>query len=169
MGDGEDLVIRQIKKEELWDLIEVYQSAYKRLGKYAYRSKGKIKAYLEWLYEGEVEGLWVVEKESRIIGFACIHTNWHDYRWGRTGELHEIAMREEFQGMGMGKMLFEKITEYARKKGCNFLSLWVGEENWLARSWYQKLGFKEMGGWGEWIRMRKELSPPKTKQANKHF
>jgi len=166
--ESEDLLIRRVKKEELQTLIKVYQSAYKKVEKYAYRSENKIRSYLEWLYTKEPEGFWIAEKEGRITGFACIHTSWEDYRWGRTGELHEIAVQEELQGKGIGKKLFNTVLRYAREKRCRFLSLWVGEENWPARSWYQKLGFKEKGGWGEWVRMRKELSLPKIEKTDKN-
>lgn len=169
MDDGEDdVLIRQTKQEELQDLVQVYQSAYKRMGKYAYRSERKIKSYLKWLYQGDPEGFWVAEKNGKLIGFVSLHSKWEDSRGGRTGELHEIAVQEEFQGEGVGKKLFDRAVRYAKEKGCGALSLWVGEENWLARSWYQRLGFKEKGGWGEWIRMRKNLFFPDVEKMNKN-
>jgi len=61
-----------------------------------------------------------------------------------------------------------KALEYVREKGCKSVSLWVGEDNWLARSWYLKLGFQEKGNWGEWIRMKKDLWVPVIKEVDKN-
>jgi len=166
MDDEGDILIRQIKEEELQDLVQVYQSAYQRMGKYAYRSKEKVKGYLRWLYRGDPEGFWVAEKEGKLIGFVSIHSEWEDWRWGRTGELHELAVEKIFQGKGVGKKLFARALRYARERGCRTLSLWVGEENWLARNWYQKLGFKEKGSWGDWVRMKKNLSFPEVEEMD---
>lgn len=167
MRNEEDILIRRGKEEELQKLIEVYQSSYRRMERYAYKSKKKIERYLKWLYEGDPEGFWVAEKKDKLIGFASIHSEWEDYRWGRTGELHEIAVREEFQGKGIGKRLFEKALRYARERRCKFMSLWVGEENFLARSWYERLGFEEKGKWGEWVRMRMSLPSPGVEKTDK--
>lgn len=158
MDEEGNLRIRQIRENELQSLVLIYKSAYQHMRKYAYTSEEKIRDYLEWLYRGDPGGFWVAEKENRLIGFVCLHNGWEDWRWGRTGELHELAVDRIFQGKGVGKSLFIKAMRYAKEKGCKTVSLWVGEENWLARSWYQKLGFKEKGSWGEWIRMRKDLS-----------
>jgi len=168
MDDGENTIIRRIKKWELESLVQVYQSAYKRMMKYAYKKGERIKNYLEWLYQGDPEGLLAADRKGEIVGFASIHSEWEDWRWGKTGELHELVVREEFQGKGIGKKLFNKAVAYAVKKGCKTLSLWVGEENWIARSWYQRLGFEEKGSWGEWVRMRKDLSSPEIEKINKN-
>lgn len=158
MEDNKPLIIRQAKKGELPLLVEVYKSAYHKMEKYAYKEKSEIKNYLQWLYRRDPRGLWVIKKENKIIGFACIHTDWQDHRWGRVAEMHEIAVREEFQGEGMGEKLLEKILIYAREKSCKFISLWVGKENQLAYRWYIKMGFRQVGTWGNWIRMRKRSS-----------
>jgi len=167
MQNEEDILLRRGREEELHKLIEVYQSSYRRIKKYAYNTKRKIKGYLKWLYRGDPEGFWVAEKKDELIGFVSIHSKWKDSRWGRTGELHEIAVREEFQRKGIGKRLLRIALRYARKRGCRFVSLWVGEENFLARSWYERLGFEEKGKWGEWVRMRMSLSLPGVEQTDK--
>jgi len=149
MDDDGDLIIRKAKKEDLKKLVEVYSSAYRRIQKYAYKSKNKIISYLEWLYREEPEGFLVAEEKDRIIGFASFHT------------------KENYQGRGVGKILFKRVLEYARRRGCKSISLWVGEENWPARSWYERMGFREKGGWGEWIRMVKKLSSPEIEKMNK--
>jgi len=168
MDDDGDLIIRKAKKEDLKKLVEVYSSAYRRIQKYAYKSKNKIISYLEWLYREEPEGFLVAEEKDRIIGFASFHTNRKEpFKKGKTGELQEIAVKENYQGRGVGKILFKKVLEYARRRGCKSISLWVGEENWPARSWYERMGFREKGGWGEWIRMVKKLSSPEIEEMNK--
>ncbi len=151
------MIIKNIEKEELRELISVYQSGYKGIEKYAYTDKKRIYSYLKWLYNKEPEGFFVAEIDGKKIGFAVIHSNWLDKEIGLTAELHEICIAKEYQGKGVGTKLFLQVLQYAKIKKRDKMSLWVGEENFKARNWYKRLGFKETGKYNEWIRMIKSI------------
>ncbi len=157
----EDLTftIRPARKDELSTLVRVYQSAYQDLRQYSYTDPEEVRDYIHWLYRGDPHGLLIAESEGRIIGFVSVHGDWWDRRFQRrTAEIHELAVVKEYQGRGVGSALFLAALNYARAVDCEFASLWVGEENWVARNWYLRLGFREVGtGWGEWVRMIKKL------------
>ncbi len=150
------MVLRQGSSRDLGELIEVYRSGYEGMEEYAYTSSRRIREYIKWLLRGDKEGFFVVEEEGgKPVGFACIHTGWWDRVESQTGELHEIVVRREYQGKGLGKMLLQKCLEYAREKGRDRVTLWVGERNMVARNWYKREGFEEIGRAGVWVRMRK--------------
>ncbi len=154
-------IIRPVRRHELEQLIEVYRSGYEGMEQYAETDEEDIRDYLEWLYEGEPSGFLVAEaEEGRLVGFVSTHTDWWDRRFQRrTAELHELVVHKNWQGVGIGRALMMAALDYARAQGCEYASLWVGEENWKAREWYRRLGFEEAGkGWGVWVRMVKRLT-----------
>jgi ribosomal protein S18 acetylase RimI-like enzyme len=153
-----DLVIRRVRQDELNKLVSVYISAYEGLEEYAYTSGSEVRSYMRWLYRGDPDGFFVAELDGKIVGFVAVHTNWWDKRIGRTAEIHELVVHKSYQCMGIGTKLMKCAIEHALECGCNFVSLWVGAENKVAREWYRKLGFEEVGEGYYWVRMVKRLS-----------
>ncbi len=152
------ILIRRGRAEELERLEETYRLAYQGLEEYAETTSFRIRNYLNWLYSGEPEGFFVAEAEGRLIGFVSIHAEWWDKRLGETGEIHEICVHPDMWGQGVGRKLLEAAIAYARQRGRQQVSLWVGERNWRARRWYRSQGFQECGlQHGEWVRMVKPL------------
>lgn len=153
-------IIRNAHRDELEKLVKVYRSGYQGMEEYAYTSQGEIRDYLRWLFNGDPNGFLIAEADGEPIGFVSVHTDWWDRRYQRsTAEIHELVVKKEWQGKGVGRALFFAALDYARTQGCDYASLWVGENNQLAREWYQRLRFEEVGiGWGEWVRMVKKLT-----------
>jgi len=141
-------------KEYLEDLIKTYESAYSSLRKYAYTKRADIKRYIKWLYKTDPEGFIIAEVNFRIVGFIAVCKDWWDKDFGKVGEIHEFAVREDFQGMGIGSSLFKEGIEYLKKTN-KIIGLWVGEENEKAIRFYKKWGFKTVGEIFPWIRMIK--------------
>ncbi len=152
--------IRPVRRSELAQLIEVYRSGYEGLEEYAETTEEDIFDYLTWLYEGDPHGFFVAETTNgELIGFVSVHADWWDRRYQRrTAEIHELVVRKDYQGQGVGRELMLTALDYAYAQGCEYASLWVGEKNLKARDWYRRLGFEEAGkGWGVWVRMIKRL------------
>ena len=153
-----DLIIRRVRQDELNKLVSVYLSAYEGLEEYAYTSGSEVRSYLRWLYRGDPDGFFVAELDGKVVGFVAVHTNWWDKRIGRTAEIHELVVHKKYQRIGIGTKLMECAIEHAIESGCNFVSLWVGSKNTVAREWYRRLGFEEVGEGYYWVRMIKCLS-----------
>ncbi len=78
-------------------------------------------------FEGEVAGyggIWVVFEEAHI-------TN--------------VAVRKDFRGSGMGKVLMEELEKTARQKKADCILLEVRPSNNVALSMYNSLGYKPTG------------------------
>ena len=150
--------IRRVKKEDLNSFVEVYQKAYRGLEEYAYTRRRDIKDYFRWLYARDKDGFMVAEVNGEAVGFVACDTNWISFfDMNRMGEIHEIFVLPEYRRRGIGTALMIKAIIYIKSRGLNKAGLWVGETNYNAIKFYRKFGFREVGIWGRWIRMIKEL------------
>jgi len=142
-------------KEILGEIIDVYRDGYQGMEMYAYRRRRDIKNYLKWLYRCDNQAFLVCFEDKKIIGFISGARNWWDRVYGDIGEIHELVVRKEFQGRGIGKRLLEEELKILRR-GNRFIGLWVGERNYRAIRFYESFGFRRVGKVGVWLRMIKE-------------
>ena len=59
-----------------------------------------------------------------------------------TGKIISFAVRKEFRGMGIGKMLLKSAIERLKSRGKKRITLEVRVSNVYAQSLYEKFGFK---------------------------
>jgi len=74
-----------------------------------------------------------------VVGYASA--------WMVDGEvrINNIAIREEFRGLGYGEALLRSLLELGQALGCATATLEVRPSNFPAISLYTKLGFRESG------------------------
>ena len=80
----------------------------------------------------------LAKEEDIILGFASFE---HHYEDGNTTKIHKIYILPETQGKGIGKLLIDTITQFAKENNSTSLLLNVNRFN-IALTFYQKLGFK---------------------------
>ncbi len=158
---GSDLRISSISQKQferlLSELVAVYDSAYQGGPQRTYRTRHPTDEYLRWLYKGDPRGFFVAWEGRHIVGFASMHGEWT--RDGKViAELHELAVRQEAQGRGVGTRLLERALAYARELGRSTVGLWVGEHNYRAARLYKRYGFRRVGTWNEWVRMEMSVN-----------
>ncbi len=96
----------------------------------------------------------VMEHEEKVVGyiFGEIRDDSHPlFQKPKTGELNDIAVLGDHQGKGVGRKLWDELSDWFRKKGCRFVTLSVNPNN-QAKRVYEKWGFSEF-----YSRMIKEL------------
>ncbi|HAF71270.1 TPA: N-acetyltransferase [Candidatus Acetothermia bacterium] len=152
--------VRRVRAEELPGLLPLYMRAYQGLERYGESTEEEGIGYLRWLHYNSPEGFLVAEVSGRVVGFLACDPDWRA-RQRKVLEIHEVVVAPEFRGRGIGRALMEEAFRLGRARGREVASLWVGEGNVQARAWYRKLGFKEEGRWGEWIRMCRPLAGPR--------
>ena len=59
-------------------------------------------------------------------------------------EINGLVVDEDFHGKGIGKLLIERIKQWAKKKGNNKLSLRCNVKRIEAHKFYSHLGFRDM-------------------------
>lgn len=79
------------------------------------------------------------KEEPEIVGYAGM--------WIVMNEAHitNIAVALDYRGMGIGKLLMEKMMKLAKENGADKMTLEVRKSNYIARHLYERLGFKARG------------------------
>lgn len=148
--------------EDIEPLAQLLMEAYRGLEEYGEESLDEAKRYLKWLRRTCKEGFLVAEVEGRPVGFIAACPDWKDWELGIVLEIHEVAIHPDWQGKGLGRELLARAEELGRKHGRKISALWVGVGNARARDWYTRLNFREVGRWGEWIRLFRPISEAKS-------
>ncbi len=60
-------------------------------------------------------------------------------------EIQRIYLKQAYQGLGFGKILFDFAMEKALASNCDWVWLGVWEHNIRAQAFYQKYGFERFG------------------------
>ncbi|MDZ7374517.1 MAG: GNAT family N-acetyltransferase [candidate division KSB1 bacterium] len=140
-------------------LVSLYVRAYEGMEQYAYRGRRRIYKYIYWLYRGDPELFLVAwSRESRPVGFISAHRHWVDPDLGEVGNIHEMNVDPQFQGRGVGRRLFRTVLEKLCREHSRVM-LWVGAGNQRAKQMYERLGFREVVRYDEWIKMARDCSP----------
>ncbi|MDR1215519.1 MAG: GNAT family N-acetyltransferase [Treponema sp.] len=75
-----------------------------------------------------------------IIEKYSIVDNTH-YKNNKEGRILELFVEENYRKENIGKKLMEKIEEYFKENGCDFLLVDVFEYNKVAKEFYRKSGY----------------------------
>ena len=68
-----------------------------------------------------------------------------DPKFSQRGHLFSLYVSPSFAGKGYGKLLLERAMEEISSDGFGEMSLWVFNDNTIAKSLYSKYGFTETG------------------------
>ncbi len=115
--------------------------------KIAHMSRRLIEAGLPWSWRPERVAKHIRHRDSVVLaawdhgelaGFAIM-------RYAETtAHLHLLAVEREYQQLGVGRRLVQWLEASAVTAGTFLISLEVRAENLAARSFYRRLGYKEV-------------------------
>jgi ribosomal protein S18 acetylase RimI-like enzyme len=86
------------------------------------------------------------------LGFINITDSTDYFTYEPQGYISALAITQEAEGKGVGRMLIAAGEDWARSRGYRFLTLDVFAQNERARALYQQLDYKE-----ETLKLIKEL------------
>lgn len=124
------MIIRNMKKGDVKSVAEIEQQVFSM----PWSEKG-ILDFLDNTYSR----FFVSEKDDEITGYIG------SYIVADEMDITNIAVKNQYQRMGIGRMLMEKVMEEARNENCSFINLEVRESNNNAMGLYEKMGFKRVG------------------------
>ena len=81
----------------------------------------------------------VVDMGGKIAGYCTYGLN-RAHALSQEGEIYELYIRPEYQGIGIGTRLFRTAKNSLRDHGCSGLAVWALEDNALAMQFYSGLG-----------------------------
>ncbi len=85
----------------------------------------------------------VVEIGGKLAGYATIGRN-RARELAQQGEIYELYLRPEYQGIGLGSRLFAAAREKLADSGLKGLVVWALEENSGALSFYEGAGGRDV-------------------------
>lgn len=144
------MIIRKARTADLKDV-------QKLINEFARREE-MIPRSINELYEN-VRDFFVIEEDGGISGVCALHVLWEDL-----AEVRSLAVRKEYQKMGIGKKLVKRCLGEAKRLGIDRVFVLTYHP-----SFFQKLGFAEIDKsnlpqkiWGDCIRC------PKFPECDEH-
>jgi ribosomal protein S18 acetylase RimI-like enzyme len=102
--------------------------------------------YYSELIDNENDGLFVAESDNELVGFAHVIVKdapaFPILVPRRYAILDSIVVKQGFQNRGIGRMLMDKMHEWAIARGATSIELNVYEFNETAISFYEGLGYQ---------------------------
>lgn len=137
--------IRRAYPEDAGDIAEVHakswQSAYSGIIPYSALSRMINRRGPAW-WETAIRRKTVVlvaELDDQIAGYATIGPN-RVSTFPFEGEIYELYLKPEFQGIGLGARLFADARQQLKRSDCQGSVLWVLKDNESAVSFYRNAG-----------------------------
>lgn len=137
MLNGEEIKISQFKKNNQKELVDFC--------KLIYKEKEWDWSYVEDLentskYYGDFGDSFFIAKnnENKIVGIGGLkRLN------KKQGLLRRLYVAEEYRGLGLSVLIFNKIIEFAQKNKFDYIVLDVFNGNIRAQKFFEKMGFKK--------------------------
>jgi ribosomal protein S18 acetylase RimI-like enzyme len=85
----------------------------------------------------------VVEVGETVVGYATLGRN-RARELPQQGEIYELYLRPEYQGVGLGSRLFAAARDRLARHGLKGLVVWALEENPGALSFYHGAGGRDV-------------------------
>jgi ribosomal protein S18 acetylase RimI-like enzyme len=79
---------------------------------------------------------------TKAVGVAICFQGFSTFRAQPLINIHDLAVRPDYRGQGVGRKLIEAVAELARARDCCRLTLEVREDNHIARGLYERCGFR---------------------------
>lgn len=85
-------------------------------------------------------GLMVLTVSDEVVGYASLGAARAGRRFGADGEIYEIYLKPEYQGLGFGSRLFQAALDRLASYGCDKVVVWALAANGSALSFYRRHG-----------------------------
>ena len=85
----------------------------------------------------------VVEIDGGIVGYCTLGRN-RARQLSQQGEIYELYLMPEYQGVGLGSRLFNAARRMLKSRGLDGLVVWALEENDNALSFYSGQGGRDI-------------------------
>ena len=88
--------------------------------------------------------LLVADHGGEVVGYVYAALEPHSWKELReaAGFIHDVAVAEEYRGLGIGSQLVTRASEWLRAQGAPRVLLWTAERNSSARQLFARLGFR---------------------------
>jgi putative acetyltransferase len=92
---------------------------------------------------GEAVSFFLIRNDGIVVGCGGIQLFGAEY-----GEVKRMYVRPQFRGLGLGKLMLDHLTDYARSRGVGLLRLETGIHQHAAIKLYERSGFRSIPPFG---------------------
>lgn len=124
----------QISEMTIDDLPDVH-----RIERHSYATPWSYQTFVSELDNNDCGYYLVVRNQGEIIGYIGMWIILNE------GHITNVAVHQDWRGLGVGKKLLTAIESYGQKRGVVKTTLEVRVSNDRAKSLYQKLGYRSYG------------------------
>lgn len=130
--------IRIIDKNDIFIIVPLMQ----KLGNYSV-SQLLLKERLQEMVQQNYECLGVFDAE-KLIGICGLWFQTRHYA-GRSVEVDHVIIDDAYRSHGLGKRLFDFVSDYAKTKSCNWIELNSYVHNFPSHKFFYNQGFVAKG------------------------
>lgn len=100
--------------------------------------KEKIQMLKKYILDGSANVIGVIVQDE-LAGFLWTYI--HDYFGEKRIHINQIAVKKEYRGKGIAKLMLNELDSFAIAQGIDVIDLFVSEINENALNLYEKIGF----------------------------
>ena len=138
-----------IRKAEIYDMVSVL-NLIKELAEFENEPKSVSINVDDLINDGFCENpkfrCLVAEKSKKVVGMALFYGRYSTWK-GKTLHLEDLIVKKKFRGQGIGKELYKKFIEIAKKEGVRRAEWVVLDWNVNAIKFYKNSGAKILSDW----------------------
>ncbi|MCB0464910.1 MAG: GNAT family N-acetyltransferase [Aequorivita sp.] len=138
MASENRIAIKIIPASEIFSIVPLLQ----KLGNYTV-SETLIKERLQEMVQQNYECLGIFDTE-KLIGTCGLWFQTRHYA-GKSMEMDHVIIADAYRSQGIGKILIEFISDYAKKKSCNWVELNSYVHNFPSHKFFYSQGFVAKG------------------------
>ena len=136
------VLIEKLKQKDLVAAINIYDKNYSTTTDY-----NKLLTIYNEIYNNSAYHNIVAKVNNEIVGLATVIINYDIVEQLKPFlTVWNFGVKEEYMRNKIWTKMFEYIYKFAKQNNCVFISLIAEEDNIVAQSFYEKLGYiKEVG------------------------
>lgn len=149
----ENVIIRNVRKEDIPDVVDIqissWQTAYRGIVDDKYLDNMNKEERIEKRNKDYQNGGFIVaEINGEIVGFSryAFNNSFTPDVQDIDCELLALYVKPNLKGNGIGRKMFEHVTNEFKNKNKSKMILWCFKENYPSRKFYERMGgtvFKE--------------------------
>lgn len=130
-------------KSDVDTLLLLIQKFYELDGNITFNSSLTRKALIQLLNDESIGRIWLIQDQSKIIGYVILTLSYSLEYGGRDAFIDEFYIESDYQRQGIGKQTIKFLEEVCIALNVQALHLEVERENTSAQSFYRQVGFAD--------------------------
>ncbi len=106
---------------------------------------------IRWAVERPDADILLALDGEALVGLASVYADIQSIRYGKRCWLQDLVVSKDARSRGIGRLLLDAATEWARERGCTHLQLSSGMGRVDAHRFYRREGMSEQYVFERWI------------------